>query len=552
MNRSAGSALSAVGISFLAGLCYCLLTYSPGFLSGRGVYWNMNLGDPGIHLTGARYYIQDEWRWPLFQTQNLNYPDGVNIIYTDSLPLMALPAKIFYHCTGIVWNYFGFWVLFSYLMFGLSIAFFLWSLNIRSLSVLIFSLLIGFCSFPFVNRIEHAALNSHFILITALGLYFFLRRFPTHRTARWGFSLLTAVSLWIHAYLFTMVFLLLLLTAICLLYQAPRNKKTAILIWPAVTTVMLVLLMIVSGHLSLKKEAGYELQTSGGGNASMNMVGPVFPPPQSPLHVPLYQDPTGKQYTDGLNYLGIGVLLLWLMLLFKHTNRLWNGYKKHGFLLLLCAGLYIYSLSYRIYFAHHEFLNLSFCAPLKYLYQLFRGNGRFFWPVFYLLLLLPAVLNWKWTTNHKKLITLLISLVIFQNLEILPLRLNTHSRSKQNVVLENDAFYESIIPKHQLVLIDQPDSETPTIKPRDIYCIFFLSGKYNIPTNYVRSARRVRQNTPFSELVKYALDHKIPTLFVIPHDKLETTPFQEDQVFFQKANMCLISTALLDPISRQP
>lgn len=51
-------------------------------------------GDEAQHVIGQRYFIRDAWRWPLLAVRRLNAPEGVNIAYTDSIPLLALTLKL--------------------------------------------------------------------------------------------------------------------------------------------------------------------------------------------------------------------------------------------------------------------------------------------------------------------------------------------------------------------------------------------------------------------------------------------------------------------------
>ncbi len=41
---------------------------------------------------------------------DLGFPEGTNIVFTDSMPLLALLTKASYQATGHWLNYFGFWL----------------------------------------------------------------------------------------------------------------------------------------------------------------------------------------------------------------------------------------------------------------------------------------------------------------------------------------------------------------------------------------------------------------------------------------------------------
>lgn len=537
---------AAVSMALLAGLVYALLTYSPTYLRSSGPAWQMCRGDTCIHLTGTNFYIRDEWRFPLFAVQGLNYPEGTNIIYTDSLPLLALPAKGLYQAAGVAWNYFGPWVLLTSLLTGLSTLVFLRSLNLRSLPVLAVSLLFVFCSFPHVRRIGHIALNSHFLIVLALSLYFLLQRPAASAKWLWAFTVLAAVSLWIHVYLFAMVFLLLVTTAVSLWSKRNAGERKELLRWFVATSIGLGVLMVVSGHISLDPSGGFQMTTSSGHRSSMNIISLICPPPSSPLHAPFFKDPTGKQFSEGLNYLGMGAILLWGCLLVRFPARIREGLQRHRFLVLLCLGLFLFSLSYRIYFAGVQLVDLSCIPGIRIPYLVFRATGRFFWPVFYLLLLLPVPLLWQWTRNRKRTLLLLILLALIQNLEILPLRSFVRDRTRPAAVPAKADFFASLVKQHDLILIDENDNVYSTMDPQDLFCLLFLSGRYQTPINFSPAARQAKENTPFLTLAGEAIRNNRPTLFVVPPATLDQLPLDRDHILFQTDDMVILSTGRPD------
>ena len=90
----AGMPNGAPVLAGLAGLLYALSLFDLDFVLGKGPYWTQPFGDTITHLIGAMYFIRDEWRFPLFFVPQLGFPEGTNIIFMDSLPLLALGDKM--------------------------------------------------------------------------------------------------------------------------------------------------------------------------------------------------------------------------------------------------------------------------------------------------------------------------------------------------------------------------------------------------------------------------------------------------------------------------
>ena len=64
-----------IAVVFLIAAAHFFSIFDLAFIS-QGNLWRYGHGDPGQHLIGFLYFVQDEWRFPLFHTQNLGYPHG--------------------------------------------------------------------------------------------------------------------------------------------------------------------------------------------------------------------------------------------------------------------------------------------------------------------------------------------------------------------------------------------------------------------------------------------------------------------------------------------
>jgi hypothetical protein len=160
-------------------------------------------GDPASAYLGWEFFRRDEWHFPLGANPTFGLENSSSIVYSDSLPLFAIPAKLFAANTSGPFQYFGLWLLTCFLLQGFFSAHFLGRLNIGVSSNFLGSLLA--CLLPFhLCRLSygygHFALFGHFVIVAGLILARSRTIFPSKRWA-----LLLVACLAIHAYLFVMV-----------------------------------------------------------------------------------------------------------------------------------------------------------------------------------------------------------------------------------------------------------------------------------------------------------------------------------------------------------
>ena len=59
-----------------------------------------------------------DWHFPVGLIDTLSYPTSVSVIYTDSIPLVALIFKLFRNILPLRFQYFGMFGLFSFMLMG--------------------------------------------------------------------------------------------------------------------------------------------------------------------------------------------------------------------------------------------------------------------------------------------------------------------------------------------------------------------------------------------------------------------------------------------------
>ena len=376
--------LSESGFTYAAaliiGLVFALYLLPLDFIAGVGPAWREphkdlvtpNGADHMHAITGMRYFLADKWRLPLFKTLGAGGDEGFNIIFTDSIPLVALVMKLF----GVQFqdgNYFGSWLFLCFPLQGVGAVYLVRSFDIRSPSIGVAAAIIALTFPPLLFRFGHSSLVGQFFLLFALGQYFrsvrrndYLRRWP------WFAALLILVLL-VHAYLFVMCFGIFLAASVQHAAQTHRHLMEASIRVGGVA-LSLAGVMWVSGYF-ISMVTVWAI-----GHNSMNLLSPwipqmsgLFPSADSVI------DATGGQY-EGFNYFGVGVLLLLAAALVLTYRDVIPVTRKYWALALVLIGFTALSLGNRIFLGRWEILDIYWTADLV---KTFRSSGRFFWPTAY-------------------------------------------------------------------------------------------------------------------------------------------------------------------------
>ncbi len=381
-SRSVGVILPAV----LVGLIYTLRIFDVAFISGIGPCWeHLQLWDMdrAQALIGWRYFAHDSWRFPLFWVPTLNYPEGANIIFTDSIPLVALLFKIAFKLTGVEVNYLGAWMVLCYVLQGVAAALLLAALGVRNRIANLCGVLIALSAPLFLSRFGHEELCAHFLILFSLACYFRLVE-GTRQSWRWvALVAVPVAALLIEAYLAVMLAAITMAAVL----EALRRRVVS----PVVAVVVLTSMVgIAAGVMGVSGMIGRRAPSpigGGFGHFSMNVLAPFFGRADSytqRLLGPVIIDATGGQY-EGFNYLGAGILMLAAVWFVSGPRRLFHAIRTHPVLAATLVLLSLYALSNRVFVGATEVFQCPLPAFAMRLADTYRSSGRFFWPVYYVI-----------------------------------------------------------------------------------------------------------------------------------------------------------------------
>jgi hypothetical protein len=372
--------------SFACAVAFCLHVFSVGFLLGTSTYWQAPRGlvigswaDMSTSISGYYFFIRDTWTLPLFQTAKLGVPHPVNIIFTDSIPIVAVCGRLLYQATGLVVNPFGAWTALCVTASALSMTGLVAVLGQRGLAAALMATISGLCMPALLARWGHLAQMAQWEITVALIIYFCARWPRRPRSLIVSALALAAVAVWTQAYLSVMVVgILAAAFAQAITDRRLRLPQAATIV--ALFAIVLAGLMLISGYFSNRNPVAGD----GFGIYSMNLLSPVIPQFSALFPSLGGVDGTGGQY-EGFSYLGAGILLLVIMTLPWLCRAIAGAWAGHAWLLALMVGLVLFSLSNEIYVGNWHVLSIPLPGPILAMASIFRSSGRFIWPCLYLL-----------------------------------------------------------------------------------------------------------------------------------------------------------------------
>ncbi len=379
----------------LIGAVYVLLTFDPPFLLGKGPFWANPRGPwligpedriDNIDILGAQVgyqaFLRTPWGLPLFYVPTLGAPAGVSIVYTDSIPLVALVGKVVTTIAGVAVNPYGVWVGSCFVLSAVFAALLVAELGETSLLAAGAAAVLSISAPPLLHRFGHLGLMGHFTVIGALFLYLRDRRSSGFwsRTAPWAAWI--TLSLLITPYLFAMVVAVYAASLLRRAVADPRGLRPSLAEAGIVGSAVLVV-MITAGYLG--KGTGGAPSASGFGWYSMNLISPFWPQ-RSGLFPGMgaIVDATNGQY-EGFNYLGFGAVLIVGVAIATSFDDVKVTLRRHRYLAGVFFGLSLYAISHRVFLGNVKLLDLDFNWRIGFYLGMFRASGRMFWPVFYAL-----------------------------------------------------------------------------------------------------------------------------------------------------------------------
>ena len=457
------------------------------------VDWLLQASDWPQHYLGWEFFRRTSWNFPLGDFQNILYPANTNIGFTDSIPLLAILLKIFSGILPDIFQYIGLWIFINIVLQGYFAYLIFKKLQFSTASAIVAGILLQFTP-ALISRINHPALTAHWLILFIIYNYISFNN--TKRDIYLNFAPIILSSM-IHPYLAIMIIPL----SIANLLRFKSLKTQVIAIPIAIITPILLWYCI-----------GYFVDYSIGDSQSLGYYSASLQTFFNPLYAiwdhhlrdaSLWLDPRNQRYMlqyEGFAYLGLGILIGGFIAIVFILKRLISNYKKvipfikktilsgiHNRTIIFWLGIIVISL-YAILYRDIVTMYLEPYARLPFI-RIFldkagviRANGRFIWPLMYIVIIGIIYLINK--VFSKKALYILIILLGIQMIDISPLLKLQLFKEKEivSVKSESSIFWQNTIKEYKGVYM-YPGGQR-SYKSLDDYIIFtFWAAQNNIPIN---------------------------------------------------------------------
>lgn len=422
-------------------------------------------GDPGAHYIGWRFFRDSDWQLCPGLMNRIDHPYSVSVIFTDSLPLLAVIFKLLRGILPAGFNYLGLWTAFSFFMQGAAAAMILGlyvgngadkdvsdggesyggnsyaggsdkgsgsdpGFSFSDLLVIIGSVFFVLTPAFVIRAFWHTTLTSHFLILFSLYLFFGRERLSKRfsmpiRLLFWGIIGLLCGS--IHLY-FLGICGLIACACACDEWLRSNEGFLSFLTPVSFGTSGLITIWLLGAF-----DSGMGSGAPGFGHYSFNLNSLFNGYGWSEIfNFPYYE----LDQIEGFAYLGFGMMAL---ILLSAGIRLYGYIKKDQSMIRgifpAAAGLFIVSVliaaSCNITFSDKLLLSfdLSGSGVIRRVSDIFRSSGRFSWIAVYLLMVggMAGIIGFVKKLDEKNeslsagiMTALIFTLLILQITDIFP------------------------------------------------------------------------------------------------------------------------------------
>ncbi len=432
------------------------------------------------HYIGWCAFRRDAWHFPIGLIDSLSYPNSISVIYTDSIPIMAVLFKTIGPYLPQEFQYFGIFGILSFALMGGFASLLLRRFVTADLACIIGSVFYV-TSAPVIHRMFfHTALAAQWIVVAALVLWVYddLIDSPVRKVIYWG--LMGFICVGIHSYFLPMAGMILAALAIT---QAVRKKSVTVPVLEVAAFCALGLanLFILGGFYGLSSASGLGLGTFGSNlNTFINPweIGQFLP------KLPLQND----FQSEGMAYLGAGILMLFVIvaagLVFRRIRRIpeeaFHSEKIHG---RMAAALVVVSavsaILPNVAYNDIQLFWMPYPSFVEKILSVFRSNGRLIWTAMYILFT-AAISFTAYTFRHTKIGTIVLAAALVLQLADM-----------------TDAFtsrYELYKSDYTVTTLWDEEDMSRFIKGKKEFIFLYDDNDITLPTGYYGYLHGMRQN----------------------------------------------------------
>ena len=423
-------------VSGMLGAVFFLYFFGVRVLDPTNVDWLMiSMGtDRFQHYLGWVAFRHSDWFFPPGMHNGVTYPLLESIVYSDSIPILAIPFKAISSILPQNFHYFGWFGLLMYVLQGGFGGLIVKKISGYTWFSIICSLFFTLSISVFYRMFSHTALAAHFLLLASI--YLCITKDNNRSTLRscvlW--SILIGITTGIHIYLLVMIFGIMCIYVLDNLFEHKKIIKTIIEIVVPTFVILVVMFFIGIFHSTAQGSAG----GLGGPSTNLNQLFNPFAvyseigAPYSDYSrfiraFPLIPDDgwfLSSRQSEGNAYLGLGMIILMFIAAsifiedFKDYKEKLSDKKTLRRVILTVLtfiAFYIFALSPVVTFNDRVLFDYRSILPGKViiLWDTFRATGRFVWVSGYIIMITAI---WVVAKKFKKhtLIIIAIMLIFIQ------------------------------------------------------------------------------------------------------------------------------------------
>lgn len=353
----------------------------------RSTLW-LNESDIAQHFLGWHFFRGEPWALPLGVNPRYGLGMGSSVVFTDSIPLLAIFFKVFDAWLPTHFQYAGIWMVFCFVAQGLCALALLRKFSTNPVILLVGSSFFVLSPAMVARTLGHFALVGQWTMLFALYLYFT----PDSATKYlWRWRWLIVVTGLIHGYL---LYFVLAIWATTLLRDCrlPRHQTYKKIAFNAFVTIWVMLISMWLGGW-FEVPLGAAASGSNYGNFAANLLALVNPPWGSPIVPTFAQAPTASGM-ESVNYLGAGIIALGalaMVCVLAKRQTFCASMLAHKWLLLTACAFAFIAFSNSMYLGETLVLHLPLPDAVRSKLEFVRGSGRLLWLMHYLIILLAVI-----------------------------------------------------------------------------------------------------------------------------------------------------------------
>ena len=431
----------------LAGAAFIAWLLPVAMLDPRSIEWVLEGNDQTTAWLGWQYFRREAWLWPPGLVAGYGMEMGSSIVFTDSIPFVALALKPFDAWLPPSFQYFGLWAV---ACGALAAAFAYRALHEATrhqAAALAGALFAASSVFMTARFIGHFALAGHWLIWWALSIYFSdeSRRNWLERAA----CLIIAAG--VHAYLFVLVSAVVAADVARRWMQSREPVRSQIVGWAVSVAGLTAAAFWVYGYFVLESVRGDPR---------------IYGTYGLPLNALAWRS---NPSLEGGAYIGAGALAavaITMALSAWYWRDTMRVLRSHVFLLIATVGVTAVAITHRIYWGDALVAEIPLPSTLLARLAVFRGSGRFGWLLAYLAMFI-SLATIAARLPRRASCVLIALLALLQLADVAPHygRLRQHFEasvsSPQTYKRLADARWPQLVAGHSMVLVAPMEHAAP-------------------------------------------------------------------------------------------